>query len=48
MCVEIRVAVVNAAKLFDFSRKVQHGLGQRRFPRVHMSQNTYNNIFLHG
>ena len=47
VCIQEAVPVVHAAKLLQFSGMVEHGLGQGRFPRVHMGQYADDSFFLH-
>ena len=45
MVIQIAVPVIHAAGLFDFPGEVEHGLGQRRFSRVHMGQQAGAYVF---
>ena len=46
--IEEAVAVIDPSQLFQFSREVEHGLGQGGLSRVHMGQNAQHRIaFIH-
>ena len=44
--VQKAVPVIHSAQLFDFSRKVQHGLAEGGLPRVHMGHNAKYRMIL--